>query len=437
MLGSRALAWALLLLAAAALPLRAGEVVLNGKTVFSDEEPAEEAQDWSACEVRAEIVQTGPGGTRTLLAEDRLLIQGENLDMQDTVTIEQGSRSALLRLQVRVRASTTMPDGVLYLVTSEGELQAAVGFSPQATSRTQFRHDVLEIRAPVAHLREVYVSPELGVRVLLVVTATPIQDERETELLPPQLRTDDLVRFRVEPRRRKGDVETPLTPVVLQAALGRDATFAIALRDMEAEAAAEEAGEADPSKRFGEGVRVVDRGYKPDSGFGDSHVVERSPAGDDYLARNAERADQSYIDRNRVDLDEGPKTVTVRQPKKRKLSKRRQRELRDAAEVQAVREMAAERQKTLTGTQGAPAPLHAAEELAIKLTPLRSTDRHLRLEVRFEGFMTFGDETEPRPVDLVFVENVAWGQSLELGIRELLDGGEPEDDTIVAITPIP
>lgn len=434
---SRALPWALLLLVAAAPPLRAGEVVLDGEKVFSDEEPAKEGLDWSACEVQAELVQTGPEGTRTLLSEHRLLIQGENLDLEGTVSLTAGTRQALVRLQVRVRASTTLPDGVMYLVTSEGELQAALGYTPMQTSRTQFRHDIMEIRAPVAQLREVYVSPELGVRVLLIVTSAPVEDQRETQLLPPQLKRSDLVQLRVDTRRRSEGVETALRSTVLQAALGHDATFGLALRDRSEKPAEGEGEEPDPSRRFGDGVRVVDRAYDPDSGFGDRHVVPLRPAEQQYMIRNLRRGDQSYVERNRVDLGDGPDTITVRQTKKRKLSKRKQRRLRDAAEIQAVEEMALERQKTLAGTQGAPAPLHAAEELSVNLTPLRSTDRHVRLELRFSGAMSFTAGEEPRPIDLAFIENVGWGETLELGLRELLEGGEPEDDTILAITPIP
>ena len=127
----------------------------------------------------------------------------------------------------------------------------------------------------------------------------------------------------------------------------------------------------------------------------------------------------------------------MRIPKKKKLSKRKRRALKDSAEIRAARALALERSKTLAGEEGAPEPVPRAEQLQVVLTPLHGTARNLRLKLRLVGYMSLAGDEHPRAIDLSFTENVPWGQTLELGLREILEGGEPESDTIIAITPQP
>jgi hypothetical protein len=431
---ARALAALSLLLPLAAWPVAAGEMILNGVRVLG-EEPSEEARDWSACRVRADLVQTGNGGTRTLASENRVLMLGENLDFEGTYTISSGDRQALVNMTVRLRASTVREDGAMYLVTSEGEMQAAIGFDLAESSRRQFRHDFIELGSGFVSPREVYVSPELGIRVLLIVTAEPVEDERETSPFPAA-DASQIVSFRIEAKRRFDGKEASLNNQVLQAAPGHDASFEVVLREPGDEPPEEE-GEPDPDFPLGGRARIVDLARTPSSGFADDHFVSDSERDDDFMRRNSRRGDTSYLAAHEVESNEGPVASSMRMPKKKKLSKKKQRQLRESAEIRGAKELALERSKTLAGREGAPAALAQSEQLQVLLTPLHATDRNLRLRVRLQGYMSLEGDDLPREIDVSFTENVGWGLTLELGLREILEGGEPESDTIIAITPQP
>jgi hypothetical protein len=185
-------------------------------------------------------------------------------------------------------------------------------------------------------------------------------------------------------------------------------------------------------------VRVVDLGELADTGFGDEHRVARRPADDSFLRSNLVAADQSYLDEHRVELRSGEfETTSIRRQKKKKLSKKKRQQLKDAAEIQAAQERAIERSKTLAGADGAPAPRLESEQLQVSLRPLHATERNLRFEVRLVGQARLAPGEEPSPIDLGFVENLAWGETLELGLVELLRGGSPEEDYLVLVTPQP
>ncbi len=433
---TRALVALSLLMPFATLPAGAGEVILNGVKVLGDE-AAGEGEDWSACRVRVDLVQTGGSGTRTLATEERLLILGENLDLEGDYTLSSGNAQALVHLLVRLRSSTVRPDGAMYLVTSEGELQAAIGFTPEQTSRVQFRHDFIEVGSGIVQPREVYVSPELGLRVLLIVSAVPVLDEVDQGPIPTG-NVSEIIRFRVEAKRRFDGRDIILQHAPLQAAPGHDASFEIVLREPgQVVDSEEEEEERDPDFPMGGRARIVDLARVPSSGFGDDHSVEELRNEDDYMARNAGQGDTSYLSEHAIETHQGPIASSMRLPRKRTLSKKKRRALKESAEIRAAKEIALERSKTLAGEEGAPEPLPRAEQLRVVLTPLHSTKRNLRLRIRLEGYMALAGDSAPRRIDLTFTENVGWGLTLELGLREILEGGEPESDTIIAITPQP
>ena len=89
-----------------------------------------------ATTIELNLVQTGAGGTRTIASENRVLMLGEDLDFEGVYTLSDGKRQALVQLLVKIRSSTVRQDGAMYLVTSEGDLQAAVGFSPSVAQRS-------------------------------------------------------------------------------------------------------------------------------------------------------------------------------------------------------------------------------------------------------------------------------------------------------------
>lgn len=423
-----------LLLCLAVVSAGAGEMILNGVRVLGDE-PADERVDWSACRVRADLVQTGAGGTRTLASENRVLILGENLDFEGTYTISNGARQGLVNLLVRLRSSTVREDGVMYLVTSEGELQAAVGFTAADSSRRQFRHDFVEIGSGLVSPREVFVSPELGIRVLLIVSAEPVRDEVEESLIPSSAAAE-IISFRIEAKRRFAGKIARLNNQVLQAAPGHDASFEVVLRDP-GDAPDEDEDPPDPDFPLGGRARIVDLARTPASGFGEDHFATESTLNQDFLERNSRRGDTSYISEHSVETGTGPIASSMRLPNKKKLSKKKQRELRESAEIRGAKELALERSKTLAGREGAPVTLARSEQLQVHLTPLHVTEKNLRLRIRLQGYMALEGDEQPREIDLSFTENVGWGLTLELGLREILEGGEPESDTIIAITPQP
>jgi hypothetical protein len=385
---------------------------------------------WRLCQVSLSLLLTSGGRSQVLREESRALFHGEVIELDGEAQAQEGSRLAVLRYQVRLRAAMARPDGVVYHLTSSARLTSTIGFSSELVGRDEVRHAFLDIGDPGARLHEVFAMPDPAVRLVLGLSAAPIvgrAGKPRPAVGPATFENPEV--FRIEVVLREGEVDKLIDSVQLTTTSGRPASYAVGRLD----ARRREAG--DPERRLGDGVRAVDLGSLRDTGYAARHALAQRPADRGWHERHVEAPDDDYLEDHEIRLDDedAPRHSTIR-VKTKKLSKRKQEKLRAHQEILEAARMAQRQARTLPSGEDVPGGF-LREELSLSVTPLHAGLQFVQAEVRLRGAVRLPGDEDVTPIDLDFVEQLERGEPFELGLVEVLRGGGSKYDYVFRIIP--
>ena len=390
-----------------------------------------EERAWRLCRVRTKVLLNMPDRSTVVLDDQRLLALGEFLDVSRDVPITWETRAAIIRLRVRVRASVAKSPGVLYMVTTEAELASAIGFESNEIGREQVRHAIVDVSGPGAKMQEAYVSPEIQARLIVAIAADPVFGREEPTTLdlvrPPPV---DIHHFKVEALLKEGETLTPLDEAALSALAGHEAVYSMA------RFAADQAT-VHPALKLGSSVRLVEPRKVSPSGFEKTHEVEQRPAGREYLIDHGWDPDSGFMAEHEllVDKSDDPRSFTIK-GKNNKISKKKREKLVAQQQIQAVREWAIERSKTLPSGEAVPEGF-GRESLTLRITPLHATASTLQVELRIEGHVRLPGEDALTAIATDVLEHLPRGEPFDIAISELVHDTASDYDYILRITPEP
>lgn len=390
-----------------------------------------EERSWRLCRVRTKVLLNMPDRSAVVLDDQRLLALGEFLDVSRDVPITWGSRAAIVRLRVRVRASVAKSPGVLYMVTTSAELVSAIGFESNEIGREQVRHAVLDVSESGTRVHEAWVSPEIQARLVVALAAEPVFGRAEPtalELLrPPPV---DMHRFKVEALLKERETLTLLDQADLSALAGQDAVYSMGRF-------ASEAATLHPVLRLGARLRLVEPRRVPESGFEKTHAVEQIPARRDYLIDHGWDPDSGFMAEHELlaDTSDDPRSFTIR-GKNNKISKKKREKLVAQQQVQAVREWAIERSKTLPSGEAVPDGF-GRESLTLRITPLHATASTLQIVLRIEGHVRLPHEDALTAIATNVLEHLPRGEPFDIAVSELVRDAASDYDYVLRITPEP
>jgi hypothetical protein len=401
----------------------------------ADEQAPPEAvvqeESWRLCRVRTKVLLNMPDRSTVVLDDQRLLALGEFLDVARDVPITWGERAAIVRIRVRVRASVAKSPGVLYMVTTEAELASAIGFESNEVGREQVRHAILDVSGPGARMQEAFVSPEIQARLIVALAAEPVFGRAEPTtqdlLRPPPM---DIHKFKVEALLKEGETLTVLDQADLSALSGHEAVYSMSQF-------AAEASPEDPVLKLGARLRVVEPRTVPPSGFEKTHSVEQVPAQRDYLIDHGWNPDSGFMAEHEllVDKSDDPRSFTIKS-KNNKISKKKREKLVAQQQIQAVRDWAVERSKTLPSGDAVPEGF-GRESLTLRITPLHATASTLQVELRIEGHVRLPQEDALTPLATTILEHLPRGEPFDIAVSELVNDSASDYDYILRITPEP
>ncbi len=396
------------------------------------EAPPEALADarWSLCEITASLLATAPGRSIVAAETKELVYLGESVDLGGDITIPLKQGTALVNARVRLRAAMASDTGVSYLISSAGILRSTVGFLHEQAGRDQFRNEVLAVTDSGARLHEVFALPDLELRVLLVISVRRVQGRDEPsawDLARPPAETQ-LRRIRVEALMRDGDTLQPLEQAVLQTLDGREA--GMALTQMSRAPEGPGLGIA-PSTS----VRLITKpGVKTTTA--EEMGALRGVPGDDRFQRRVEDLQRSMhidptVSPNRklpgqMDLPGTP----------RKISKKKKAKIQEQQKQQAQRKWAIEQARTVAGSAAVPEGFRR-EGLDVTVIPLHATRASLQIEIRLRGRVRLPGEKDLTEINTSVIEQVPFGETLEIGVAELVRDERPRYDFMLRITPEP
>lgn len=419
----------------AVAPAEAGEPVRLAPALPRTEQPAApppeaviREESWRLCKVRTTVLLNMPERSVKVAHDERLLALGESVDLERDVPITSGSLAALVRFRVRVRAALARSPGAIYHVTTEALLASAVGYDSDEVGQSQIRHAMLDINGPGARLHEAYVSPELRARLVVAVEAEPVLGRAEPDpmqLLSPQ--AAEIHRFKVEAFLKEGEVLAPIDQMTLAALEGQDAVYAMSRFSAEPVAAKE--------RPLGS-ASVADVDFVEGSGFEKDHVVPRT-APVRAPVRDSPQPDSSFIDEHAVEPHrDGPQGNHVIKGKNPKLSKKKRAKIIEQQQIQAVRDFAIERSKTLPSGDAVPEGFDRTW-FEVHVTPLHVTPSVVQAELRIEGRLKLPREEAITTIATKVIEHLPRGESFEIAVSELVRERASDYDYVIRITPEP
>ena len=389
-----------------------------------------EEHAWKLCRVHTTVLLNMPERSIKVVSDERLLALGEALDIEKEVPMTSGTMAALVRFRVRLRASVAKTPGVIYHVTTEALLASAVGFESDEVGRSQIRHAMLDISGPGTKLHEAYVSPELSARLVVAVEAEPVLGREEPtiqELVAPP--SSEIRHFRVEAFLKERDVLSPIDQMTLAALDGQSAVFALSRFNAENVAAKDDRPLGDVT------IGTVRRAQV--TGFEKDHVVTERPAERSDAQLTSSQPDQDFLAEHAVTpTSDGPAATHSITRKNPKLSKKKREKIVAQQQIQAVRDFAIERSKTLPSGEDVPEGFDRYW-FEVRLTPLNVTRSMMQVELRVEGRLKLPHEELPSTIAMNVVEQMPRGDTFELAVSELVHDHASDYDYIIRITPEP
>lgn len=432
------LRWMLLL---AALPSRAaadGVVLAPGpgqagsEAARAEDETARiENSTWKLCEVTASLLALSPG--RSTVAEETkaFVYLGEDLDLRADVTVPLPQGTALVSARTRLRAAAATQRGVTYFIASSGVMRSTIGFQHPVTGQDQFRQEMLSVDDGSTRLHEVFALPDLGLRVVLALQVRPVSGREEPSVL--ESIRDPVVgttrRFQVEAFLKDADRLDPLEQATLVTMDGRTARLALTRLGSEG------AGGLPASMPGVPSVRMIHVPGAPSSTAEEMGALRSVPA-DRRFQERVEALQRSIRMDPTVDL--GKKLPGQRDlpGTPRKISPSKKAKIQEAQRAAAVRKWAIEQSRKLPASGDVPAGWDS-ESLVLEISPLRTTQASMQVELRLNGRLKLPREEAYTAIDIVLTEQLRFGETLEVGIAELVRDGEPLYDYILRITPEP
>lgn len=399
-------------------------------------DPAEipvDERPWKACRLTLVTLLNSGRNSQVVAREEHTLFHGERLDVARDIPVAQGNpsgdRQVLVRLRARVRAEVSRVGGVVYSVTSEAVLASAIGAEAAEVGQQQLRSAFLALGPGTQAMHEAFASTTLGLRVVLSLSVTPLLGEEDGMPAAPLQVDAALERFRVEALWREHDEWRVLEQADLTASRTRSARLQLGGFGTEG------ALLGDRAHPLGPGVETRELGGLPDSGFGDERRVELQRFDEVTRGVDVRELDEGYVAEGTImrHRDDEPPHVTIR-AKTRKMSKAKQEKIRQLLEIQAARRAAIERARSLPGGADVPAG-YEHQHLTLHVTPLHASAQHVQVEIRLTGSVRLHEKGPATPVDARFVEELERGESFDVPVLELLEGGLPEYDYVLRITP--
>lgn len=393
-----------------------------------------EDASWKLCEVTASLLSTSPGKSLASDARRQYLYLGESMEIESDVTIAVPGGTAMVHARARLRAAAATEHGVSYFVSSEGTLRSTLGFRHEQTGQDQLRSELVEIGDAGTRLHEIFALPDLGLRVVMVLRASPAH-EREEPSLRERAGIADTVgtlrRFRVEALLKQGDVFQPLEQAMLQSMDGREAGLSLSRFSSEG------AGGRPVGMPGAPAVKPVEVPRVATTRAAEMRAVASVPA-DGRFQKDVENLERAMRMDPTVDLGVKLPGQYDAPPQARKMSARKRAKLQRLMVNKEAHDAAVESSRRLPADDAAQAPSGLQrEQLQLTLTPLRSTPDSLQLQIALRGHVKLPGETAFTSVDASTVEQVRFGESFELGLAEWVRQDAPLYDYVLRITPEP
>jgi hypothetical protein len=401
-----------------------------GRDAAEAAETLVEDRSWKLCEVSASLLATAPG--RSIVASEKTgyLYLGETLDLESDVTVPVAQGTALVHARVRVRAAAATQAGVTYLIASDGVLRSTIGFRHPVAGQDQFRQEVLEVGDGGTRLHEIFALPDLGLRVVMVLGVRPVSGREEQtarQMLAPPV-PGQARRFRIEAFLREGDRFEPVEQATLSTMDGREAGMSLTRFT----SAGAEGGLPRGMPRA-PAVKTIAVPGVPETSAAQMGAVTTVPA-DRKFQERVETLQRSLRMDPTVDLSSKLPGQRDLPATPRKISPNKRKKIQEMHERAAIREWAIEQSKKLPASEAVPEG-YDREELELTLTPLRASVSSLQVEIRLRGRIRLPKEEAFTAIDATTVEQVRFGEPLELGVAELVREGEPLYDYVLRITP--
>lgn len=412
-----------------------GVVLAPGPGAASAPGPSEttvvEDRSWKLCEVTASILATAPGRSIVAGEKQALVYLGEQLDIEADVTIPVAQGIAMVHAKARLRAAAATEEAVTYFINSDGILRSTIGFRSEAAGRDEFRSEMLIVSDESTRLHEIFALPEQSLRVVMVLRVRRVSGRQEQTALQmvTAARASDIRRFRVQAFLKDGATEHPLENASLSALDGHEASLALTRFQAEAQGAKPVGLPAAQTVRK---VQMTGVPETPAKEMGAVHPL----AADDRFQERIDALQRSLKIDPTVDL--GKKLPGQVDPKAtpKKMSARKKAKLQEQQKEVEVRRWAIEQSKTLPSSSAVPEGFQR-EELLISVTPLRATAESLQIELTLRGHLKLPGEDQYTSIDATTVEQVRFGETLEVGLADLVRKDQPRYDYVLRITPEP
>lgn len=395
--------------------------------------PEESAKEpsWRLCEVTASLLATAPG--RSIVADETtgFVYLGEDLDLLTDVTVPLPQGTALVHARMRLRAAAATSKGVTYFIASSGALRSTIGFQHPMTGQDQFRNEMLEVTDTGTRLHEVFALPDLSLRVVAVLKVRPVAGREETSVLE-SLRdpvAGTIRRFDIEAHLKEADRMEPLERATLSTMDGRTARLSLTRFGIEGTGGLPKGMPGVPT------VRTIQVPGAPATSAEDMGAVRQVPA-DRRFQDRVDALQRSIRMDPTVDLGQKLPGQRDLPGTPRKISAAKRKKIQELQKRQAIRDWAIEQSKKLPSSEAVPEG-YDSEELSLEVTPLRVTQTSLQVEIRLRGRIKLPKEEAHTAIDATLVEQLRFGETLELGIAELVREGEPLYDYVLRITPEP